>query len=31
MRSDYEQEITPLVQQAAVQHLVLAVQEHLGK
>lgn len=31
MRSDYQQEITPLVQQAAVQQLVLAVQEHLGK
>ncbi|MEZ4671397.1 MAG: TIR domain-containing protein [Anaerolineae bacterium] len=31
MRSDYEQEITPLVQQSAIQQLVIAVQEHLGK
>lgn len=30
MRSDYQQEITPLVQQSAIQQLVLAVQEHLG-
>lgn len=31
MRSDYQAEISPLVQQSAVQQLVLVVQEHLGK